>query len=50
MKFAISACQAVSFFHQTKEDWQKWIIRGQKVTGLLPIDIDLSCRQLKDGV
>lgn len=42
MKFAISDWQAVSPFHQTKEDWQKWIVRGQKVTDLLPIEIDLS--------
>lgn len=42
MYFAIPVWRALTPFHQTKEDWQKWIEQGQDTNVLLPSDIDLS--------
>lgn len=42
MQFAIPFWRAVSPYHQTHEDWQKWIALGQKSTGLVACEVDLS--------
>ena len=42
MKFSISDWHAVSPFHHTPEDWQKWVAQRRNVGDLPAKDVDLS--------